>query len=386
MEIRLRHVSAAALLAVAGLMTACQTAKSANPLTPTVAGPIPGVEITAPATVEPGAGWQLEPNPPPLTLVAQNATTNGQRPLSYSFEVATDAGFANKVFSRDNVAQGENGRTSVKMTDPLTNGRTYYWRAKAYDGANTGPYSSTANFAIALPIIIEAPAVLSPLSGAVVETTRPTFRFRNAARSGPVGALTYTLQVSGEQSFVPSIVVSNIAEQPNETKVEFTTDLPHDGKFFWRVRANDLASSSVGPWSATHQFGTPKPAPPPPEPPPPPGPGPQPPSGGCRASSPIDVLNCNRARYPSGPMDKGALEDFIYRSAADLNASGIPGGPYGRLVKTTGNNCGGYSCDIICVGQGSGQLQYDVLLDENIPTWGAPISGPGIRIDVCRVP
>lgn len=386
MQIRFRYASATALLAVAAAMVACETAKSANPLTPTVAGPIPGVTITAPTPLEPGAGSQLEPNQPPLMLVAANAATTGQRPLSYTFEVALDASFVNKVFSKDSVPQGDNGRTSVKMSDAPTNGRTYYWRVKAYDGANTGPYSSTANFGISLPIVIEAPVALSPIAGTVIDTTHPTFTFRNAPRSGPVGTLTYTVQVSGDQSFAQSIVVTNAAEHANETSVPFSSELPYDGKFFWRVRANDLASSSIGPWSATQQFGTPKPPPPPPPTPTPtPTPGPIP-GQGCRASAPIDILNCVRAQFPPSEMSPTSLEQFIYRSVIEFKASGIPGGPYGRLVKRTGNNCGGYSCDIICVGQGPGQLQYDVLIAENTPTWGAPLSGPGIRVDVCEVP
>lgn len=384
MKFRVQSAFGAAVLAAAVMTVACETAKSANPLTPTVAGPIAGVNISAPRTLEPGAGWRLDPDQPPLTLLAENASTTGQRPLLYKFEVATDSNFANKVFTLESVAQGANGRTSVKMTGTLTNGRTYYWRTQAYDGANTGPFSAAANFDIALPIVIEAPAALSPVGGAVIDGTRPTFKFRNAARSGPVGSLTYTLQVSGEQSFAQAIAVNNASEHGNETSIELADDLPYDGKFFWRVRANDLAHSTFGPWSTTQQFGTPKP---PVTPGPGPRPGPNPgPGGSCRASAPIDILNCQRAQFPPGELSRPDLEAFIYRSVIDFNASGIPGGPYGRLVKNSGNNCGGYSCDIICVGQGSGQLQYDVLIAENIPTWGAPLSGPGIRVDVCSVP
>jgi hypothetical protein len=44
-----------AIVCVAG----CETAKSANPTAPSVAGPIPGVNITAPRPLEPGAGSTL---------------------------------------------------------------------------------------------------------------------------------------------------------------------------------------------------------------------------------------------------------------------------------------------------------------------------------------
>ena len=45
----------------------------------------------------------------PITLLLENAGTNGQRPLSYLVEVASDANFASKVFAKDGVAPGNGG-------------------------------------------------------------------------------------------------------------------------------------------------------------------------------------------------------------------------------------------------------------------------------------
>ena len=74
------------VLALAG----CESSKSANPLSPTVAGPIPGVNITAPKPLEPGQGWQVQADKQPITLLLENASSNGVRPLSYLFEIASD--------------------------------------------------------------------------------------------------------------------------------------------------------------------------------------------------------------------------------------------------------------------------------------------------------
>jgi len=82
------------LLALGG----CQTSKSSTPTAPTVAGPIAGVTISAPALLEPAQGFKYKESEQPIKLVVQNATTNGVRPLTYTFEVSSDAGFANKVF------------------------------------------------------------------------------------------------------------------------------------------------------------------------------------------------------------------------------------------------------------------------------------------------
>jgi hypothetical protein len=51
MNARLSRARALAPLALLPLLAACQTSKSANPLSPSVAGPIPGVEISAPIPV-----------------------------------------------------------------------------------------------------------------------------------------------------------------------------------------------------------------------------------------------------------------------------------------------------------------------------------------------
>src|SRR4051794_33708060 len=98
-------------------LSGCAVEKSSNPLSPTVAGPIAGVNVTAPTPMLPATGAQIAVDQQPVTLTVQNAATSGVRPLSYRFEVATDAGFTTVVFSKTGVTPGENGRTSVKLSD-----------------------------------------------------------------------------------------------------------------------------------------------------------------------------------------------------------------------------------------------------------------------------
>ena len=71
-----------------------------------------------------------------------------------------------------------------------------------------------------------------------------------------------------------------------------------------------------------------------------------------------------------------------------LNANRIGGGPFGILRKGSGSNCGGYSCDIICAGQGNSQRQWDVLSDAEgaqTPKWSGPETVPHIRVDACEI-
>jgi hypothetical protein len=83
------------------------------------------------------------------------------------------------------------------------------------------------------------------------------------------------------------------------------------------------------------------------------------------------------------------LVSWLRLSARDINASGTAGGPWGVLVKTSGSNCNGYSCDILCLGNGAGQVQRDVLIDAEgaqIPIWGDPKSGSQIAVRPCEAP
>ena len=162
--------------------TGCTLTKTENPLTPTVAGPLPGVNITAPNPIQPRDGQRIPNDAQPVMLMLDNATSNSVRPFSYLIEVATDAGFANKVFTQDGVAPVTNGRTTFRLPTALPSGKSYWWRAKAKDGANDGPYSPSANFEIIVPV---------DLPGAGTDCARqrrdridaaPTFSWNNAAR------------------------------------------------------------------------------------------------------------------------------------------------------------------------------------------------------------
>src|SRR6185312_16071204 len=133
-------------------------------------------------------------------------------------------------------------------------------------------------------------------------------------------------------------------------------------------------SGVQGPWSATQSFRTPA-APPPPTPSPSPSPSPAPNPGGSCASRPTEqaVVECRRAQY--GHMSDSEIVAFLRGVAKDLNAHPFSGGPYGILRKTSGHNCNGYSCDIIC----SGTIGHDVLADSDgaqIALWGGTVGVP----------
>ena len=252
-----RTVHFIAALLVASFVIACDATKSSNPLSPSVAGPMPGVAITAPKLLEPNNGWELDHNAQPVRLMLENSSSNGPRPVTYIFELASDAGFGNVVFSRGGVAPGDEGRTSIQLTDRLPTGVPFFWRAKAEDGANVSAYSAPVSFSVITPVLIDMPVPLSPVGATEIDTNQPTFRMRNPARSGPAGALVYQLQVGPHEAFANPIAVYQIGEQPGETQFDAPLQLPFSQLFFWRVRSFDTGSSGVvGPWSAAQPFRT----------------------------------------------------------------------------------------------------------------------------------
>lgn len=97
-------------------------------------------------------------------------------------------------------------------------------------------------------------------------------------------------------------------------------------------------------------------------------------------TAPIKVVEEARAHYPT-PVGADKMPMLLREIAARLNAEQSPGGPFGILVKTGGENCGGYSCDIICAGDGAAQRQFDVFFAaeaEAAPRW-ALVATPTVR-------
>jgi len=247
-----------ALVAITCLV-GCEAAKSANPTAPSVAGPIPGVNITAPRGLEPYAGSTLTYTGAPVTLLIENAGTSGARNIWLQVEVATDFGFQQIVHQADQVTPGSGGRTSYTLPAPLGAGYTYYWRSRALDGANTGPYSPVSTFNVVPPVVIDAPRAMEP-SG-TLKTNKPDFKVTNGAVSGTSG-VGYRFEVSKTGDFSQITAVVTVPIGGSGTTQMTLGELPYKTTFYWRVRGSDGAKESD--YSNVLAFTTADPPPPPP--------------------------------------------------------------------------------------------------------------------------
>lgn len=367
---------------------ACKAEKSENYLAPTVAGPIPGIVITAPKPVEPGAGARVAVDKQPITLIVDNSSSNGPRPLNYAFEVAADASFTTKVFTREGISPGS-GRTSLRLPDALATGRTYFWRSQAQDGANASGFSSPVSFSVFTPVVIGAATLLTPGTNTKVSSSRPTFTWANAPTSGPVVAVTYEIEVAENDAFSPRFVIWATPESAGQTSTVLPVDGPLGKYFFWHVRGFDTAASSVGPWSETRAFQMP-------DLPSPGGGGggsPVPSGPGCPTGpkTPAQLVACVasvKARVLAaginlnhGPGECGRFE-VTKRVAWELRADGV-----GLMAKFgSQNGCSAtnttdepkYGVDVVMYPDGT---FADILCgggDGNTPCWGTGTTTPSL--------
>jgi hypothetical protein len=252
------------VLATAG----CQTEKSRNPLSPSVAGPIPGVIITAPAPLEPVHHHEILVDEQPVRVLFGNATSNGERPFWFVVEVSDDTSFEQKLYTGDRIAPAADSRTSHTLPT-LAAGRTYYWRVKAEDGANAGPYSEVAAFQVVLPVVIEPPVPVSPIANQLATSTAPHFVLTNAGVSGPAGTVEYRVDVARDQGFTQLVASGAAVRSGGGTTMVSLGGLPASTALYWRARGSDGKVTSA--WSATQSFRTPPSGTEPGPPPPPPG-------------------------------------------------------------------------------------------------------------------
>ena len=279
-----------AVLALA--LAGCEASKSSNPLSPSVAGPIAGVNITQPKLLEPTQGFKFKESQQPIKLLIENSSSSGVRPLTYMFEVATDNTFTNKVYARSGVPQGDGGRTQV-IIEKLDLGRVYYWRARAEDGANTGAYAS-ASFDVLPRALLNPPSRISPVNGATTTSRRPELVIGAAPRNETIGWVRYEFQIASDVAFGAVVSSGLVDEGGNNTGYTPASDLAASAQHYWRVRATDGETTSL--WSATEIFRTPAAA----------GGGgggggnpvPQP-GGSCASSNGEAIVRCVEAKYPN---------------------------------------------------------------------------------------
>ena len=258
---KLKSIGIWSALALLAVTTACTKDSPTRPSDTTASGgtasvtdATTGVTLTAPTPVSPTANQQFKFAEQPLTLTVNNAVSTGTTALTYTFEVASDSGFANKVYSKDGVAAGGT-QTSVKIdTLPGPNAKNYFWRSRVASGATTGPYSAARGFAVGAQVILSTPTPVSPVNGATVGGF-PTLTVSNVQKTGPAGQIVYRFELSNSSSFGNVLAAQTQAEQGGgATSTTFNNVNLGNGNYFWRVQASDPTNAITTPYSAVVPF------------------------------------------------------------------------------------------------------------------------------------
>lgn len=198
----------------------------------------------------------------------------------------------------------------------------------------------------------DAPTLVSPVGGAEIEDLDPELVINNVTpRFAPNVPLSYVFEVVNEENRVVYTSGPVPAGSNGRTTHEIAIDLADDEAHTWRAWA--VYQGQRGPRSSTagfktfSRFGV---------------------SCARPGATPLDIVSCRFEQH--GGMDHEETIQFMKEVAFDLNRMNFSDkGGFGVLIKTIGNNCLGYSCDIICEGNGGDQNQYDILIDEAIPAW-----------------
>jgi len=210
-----------------------------------------GVTLTTPVPITPAQNASIGFGAQPITLTVRNAVSSSGSAPTYTFQVASDVGFANIVQTKDGVAQGA-GQTSVAL-DKLAGDRTYFWRARVNASGVAGYFSSVRGLAIGPEVVLQAPIIVAPSDGGTLSGQAPLV-VNNVGRSGPAGPLTYLFEASDSSAFGNIIFSATVNEQRNQTSATMTANLNTNQTYYWRARASDPANSVTGPYSNVASF------------------------------------------------------------------------------------------------------------------------------------
>ena len=337
------------LLGFMAVVIAGCSEKSRNPLSPNVAGPISGVNISAPSQTETVGGQLVRADEQPVVLTFAEASSNSERPFWYEVGIATDAQFASIVHASGQIEptsaalapstrSGQNvgtGTETYRVPETLAV-RKYYWHVRAADGANLGPFSETAQFEIFTPVTIATPSPVSPINGEVIGGLRPTLKATSAEITGPATDIKYRFEIATDSAFADLVAVLTVAPG-GQTTLATPGNLTGDTLYTWRVRASASGREGRvdGPWSANGSFRTPPlPAASPSSPAPPATGGSGGGAGGC-CPPPNRFSVVKQVAAETGYPNSGIpVNDFTQRVAVRLAAEDAN---WGRYVNSNGN-------------------------------------------------
>ncbi len=197
------------------------------------------------------------------TLVVSNAVDFQGDPLSYQFEVYADSALSSLVAQVPTVASGP-GTTAWTVDTYQPNNAQFWWRCRATDGTDVGPWMATATFYVnetnRPPV---APVIAGPPPGLILTNLDVLLLWWPSAGDPDEGdqVVSYHIQVADNPSFaLPVINATNIPAIEVPSGTNWVLSLPLNSLpgaqnlvwrtlYYWRVSAQDQRGLSSA-WSA----------------------------------------------------------------------------------------------------------------------------------------
>jgi hypothetical protein len=184
------------------------------------------------------------------SLVIMNATDAQNDPMRYDFEVYRDSGLTMLAAYISGVVGGP-GQTSWKVDSLTAENQRHWWRARASDGHENGPWLPVWTFLVdAFNQPPEVFNLLTPTNGAAVYDLAPSFAWDAAIDPDPGASLSYTLILAIDPSFTFKAEASGITD----TTFDWPVSLNLGATYWWKVKADDGRGGTVT--SAVRSFRT----------------------------------------------------------------------------------------------------------------------------------
>ncbi|MEW5702543.1 MAG: right-handed parallel beta-helix repeat-containing protein [Candidatus Zixiibacteriota bacterium] len=177
----------------------------------------------------------------PVLIVDPAVDPDGD-PLTYAFEVYTDAALTSLVAS----VSGTYATWTVTPTLIEENG-DYFWRARASDGYGYGPWSPSRSFWLnRYNDPPHPPAFGTPSGGVAVPDLNPQLDWEDAFDPDPGDVVTYTLTIASDSTFLFKTQYRGLTYSAFLVPV-----LSFGQRYWWKVKATDRAglSDSSAIWS-----------------------------------------------------------------------------------------------------------------------------------------
>jgi K319L-like, PKD domain/Bacterial Ig domain/ZU5 domain len=204
----------------------------------------------------PGQEYAESPTAAPVLTVSNAEDPDGDV-LTYDFEIYSDESLsqASLMGEATDVVQGP---AATSWTAPeLAENTMYYWRVRAYDGKENGPWMDTGRLFInAVDEPPTVPGISAPADGTTVATLQPVLEITNSTDPDQ-DPLAYEFRVyANPDDPVDQFLVEKtgvLEGTSGATQWTVDTELEEDQTYWWRARARD-DTDLISPWTEAVSF------------------------------------------------------------------------------------------------------------------------------------